>query len=377
MSIFLCLIRAGHFLTRCVHVKGRLLQIIVNLVTNAIKFTQDSPTRLITVHISAHEDQPKFDESLGFDFVPPRNTVIDMTKDLGWDSGSFVYLQFQVQDTGCGLSPQQKAVLFEKFAQASPRSHVQYGGSGLGLFISRQLAELHGGQIGCASEAGIGSTFGFYLKCRRIMPQQIALAKNTRRHSYDLEQKLPFCELVTAAASKIDQKPALPQPVENSNDVKEPQERKACQTPKTLQDSAKETCLHVLVVEDNLVNQRVLCKQLTKAGCIVSTADNGVWALKHLEKTKFCRANGIPLTIILMDCEMPEMDGLTCCRKMREMERSGALTKHVPIVAVTANIRGGQIETAKEAGMDEVIGKPFRIPDLLAQMQGLLERLGG
>jgi len=221
------------------------------------------------------------------------------------------------------------------------------------------------------------------------MPQQIALPNNTRRCSYGLEQSLTSHESVAAAASKIDQKPvkvALPQPIEDFNDLKKTQERKLCQITKNLHDSidskdsndsAKEACLHVLIVEDNLVNQKVLCKQLTKASCIVSTADNGVWALKHLEKTKFRSANGIPLTIILMDCEMPEMDGLTCCRKIREMERSGDLTKHVFIIAVTANIRGGQIDTAKEAGIDEIVRKPFRIPDLLVQMRGLLERLGG
>lgn len=321
--------------------------------------------------------------------MPPRNTVTDMTSGEGWGSGSPVYLQFQVQDTGCGLSPQQKVLLFEKFAQATPRTHVQYGGSGLGLFISRQLAELHGGQIGCSSEAGVGSTFGFYLKCKRIMPQQFALPSNTRRRSYEPEKNLSFRESVAAAACKIDEEPVkmtLPQPVEEPKDLKELQKSKVPQCSKDTKnleepqpsgDSTKDSSLHVLVVEDNLVNQRVLCKQLTKAGCIVNTADNGVWALQHLEKTKFRSADGIPLTIILMDCEMPEMDGLTCCRKIREMQQNGELTRHVPIIAVTANIRGGQIDEAKEAGMDEIIGKPFRIPDLLAKMKGLLERLEG
>ncbi|CAA9961490.1 Aerobic respiration control sensor protein arcB [Pyrenophora teres f. maculata] len=366
---------------------GRLLQIIVNLITNALKFTQDSPNRLITVQVSAHEDQPKPDTSRGFDFVPPRNNMTDMTSGECWGSGSLVYLQFQVQDTGCGLSSQQKTMLFEKFAQASPRSHVQYGGSGLGLFISRQLAELHGGQIGCSSEAGVGSTFGFYLECKRIIPQRPTLPR--RRNSYEPEKNLTFCESIAAAASKIDEKlvnVALTQRIEDSKELQELQEPKATpspQAPKNLEvprspkDPPNEACLHVLVVEDNLVNQKVLCKQLTKAGCNVSTADNGVWALKHLEKTNLrVDTNGIPLSIILIDCEMPEMDGLTCCRKIREMEQNGKLTKHVPVIAVTANIRGGQIDTAKEAGMDEVIGKPFRIPDLLAKMKGLLERLG-
>jgi hypothetical protein len=113
----------------------------------------------------------------GFEFVPQRTTVADFGNGDGWGSGSQIYLRFQVQDTGCGLTPEQKQMLFEKFAQASPRTHGKYGGSGLGLFISRQLAELHGGQIGCSSEAGVGSTFGFYLKCKRMIPQKRTLSE--------------------------------------------------------------------------------------------------------------------------------------------------------------------------------------------------------
>jgi CheY-like chemotaxis protein len=142
-------------------------------------------------------------------------------------------------------------------------------------------------------------------------------------------------------------------------------------------EDAKDDRLHVLVVEGNLVNQKVLVKQLTKAGCVTSTADNGIWALKHLAKTRFCVTDGIPLNIVLMDCEMPEMDGLTCCRKIREMEQREEVMMHVPIIAVTANIRGGQMDDAKDAGMDDVVGKPFRIPDLLTKMRELLKKLEG
>jgi CheY-like chemotaxis protein len=137
--------------------------------------------------------------------------------------------------------------------------------------------------------------------------------------------------------------------------------------------------LHVLIVEDNLVNQRVLSKQLTKAGCIVSTADNGLLALDHLATTTSHASpttdKPIPLSIILMDLEMPEMDGLTCCKRIREMEKSGELTKHVPIIAVTANVRGEQIATAKASGMDDVVSKPFRIADLLDKVKKVLARL--
>jgi CheY-like chemotaxis protein len=159
----------------------------------------------------------------------------------------------------------------------------------------------------------------------------------------------------------------------NSTDAKVTTTQDA--TKEDVKPEPKDDRMHVLVVEDNMVNQRVLFKQLVKAGCVVHTADNGLLALRHLEKTQFRAADGIPLSIILIDCEMPEMDGLTCCRKIRDMERSGVVSEHVPIIAVTANIRGAQLDEAKESGMDDVVGKPFRIPDLLGKMKGLLERL--
>ncbi|CAN9249504.1 unnamed protein product [Alternaria alternata] len=347
---------------------GRLLQIIVNLITNAIKFTMESQIRSITVHISAHAEWPDFDIPEGFTFVPPRHIVTEFGSGEGWGSGSFVYLQFQVQDTGCGLSPQQMSLLFEKFAQASPRTHMRYGGSGLGLFISRQLAELHGGQIGVSSKAGVGSTFGFYLKCKRMIAQKPTLSRDTFKHALEIEHAVTAREIKKATISLISAATAAGKDG-YSVDMDIPQ------SINEKMDEAKDDQLHVLVVEDNLVNQKVLVKQLMKAGCVTSTADNGVWALKHLVKTRFCVTDGIPLDIILIDCEMPEMDGLTCCRKIRQMEQRKEVSKHIPIIAVTANIRGGQIDNARDAGMDDVVGKPFRIPDLLAKMRELLKKI--
>jgi CheY-like chemotaxis protein len=183
--------------------------------------------------------------------------------------------------------------------------------------------------------------------------------RNTPEHFLASDHAVSFRELAAAAAGVNDTQleADIARSIENDR------------------DDNKDDQLHVLVVEDNIINQKVLSKQLTKAGCVVSTADNGVHALEHLAKTSFCVTDGVLLSIILIDCEMPEMDGLTCCRKIREMEQRGKITKHVPVIAVTANIRGGQIDKAKESGMDDVIGKPFRVPDLLAKMQGLLKRL--
>lgn len=112
--------------------------------------------------------------------------------------------------------------------------------------------------------------------------------------------------------------------------------------------------LRILIVEDNLVNQRVLQKQLINLGFMTEVANHGGEALDILKTSKFWTGrekDGVDLAVILMDLEMPIMDGLTCARKIREFEVDGTIVSHVPIIAVTANARLEQIETALTAGM--------------------------
>lgn len=111
--------------------------------------------------------------------------------------------------------------------------------------------------------------------------------------------------------------------------------------------------LQILLVEDNLVNQKVLSKQLTKAGCVVHITNHGVEALECLENSRLWKDNpeGYALDIVLMDLEMPVMDGLTCARRIRELQTEGTLMAHVPLIAVTANARKEQIATSIAAGM--------------------------
>jgi CheY-like chemotaxis protein len=129
---------------------------------------------------------------------------------------------------------------------------------------------------------------------------------------------------------------------------------------------------HVLIVEDNLVNQKVLAKQLRTIGYAVHVANHGQEALNFLEKSRFWHdkaETGIPLDVILMDLEMPVMNGLTAVKNIRTLQMEGKVLGHVPTLCLTANARSAQIDTAREAGMDSVVTKPFRIPDLVPEIE--------
>ncbi|KAF6234915.1 hypothetical protein HO173_006845 [Letharia columbiana] len=333
---------------------SRLLQVLINLTTNAIKFTTTQEKRIINVTLAASLERPSKDGSI-VSYFPPRSKKKDVTKSPDWGTGEKVYLHFAVQDTGRGLTDDEKKLLFIRFSQASPRTHVQYGGSGLGLFISRELVELQGGEIGVASRAGEGSTFAFYIKARRS----------------------------TAPKDDVDQfpgagapKPSTVKPVMPTSLNGVAQSSQTSQTSLSQKLVPKGT-LKILIVEDNLVNQKVLSKQLRNMGCIVHVANHGGECLERLKESTFWKGNerdGLEINVILMDQEMPVMDGLTCTKEIRKLEEKGDVVGHVPIIAVTANARSEQIDAAMDVGMDDVVSKPFRIVDLIPKVEGLTEK---
>ncbi|PNS19398.1 Hybrid signal transduction histidine kinase K [Sphaceloma murrayae] len=335
--------------------QGRFLQVIINLMTNAIKFTQQSNTRKITIDLAASPTVPKGRSHNAIEFVEPhpqreghqrRNPLFGSD---GQHDHEKLYLQVTVKDTGCGLTKEELRNLFQRFSQASPRTYKTYGGSGLGLFISRKLTELHGGQIGVYSESGVGSEFCFYIQVARTDPSISTEDRPARKpSSASWRDKLNFGPVAPSARAEAEAR---------------------------FRVWSKE--VHILLVEDNAVNQRVMTQQLRKLGCgSITVADNGVHALEHLSpkipaKPGDGTASPIP-SLILMDVEMPLMDGLTASRHIRQLQKEGKLTQRLPIIGVTANARIDQISACLEAGMDRVVTKPFRILDLMQEIEAVL-----
>lgn len=228
------------------------------------------------------------------------------------ESGETVVLQWSVRDTGIGLTPEQQAQLFKAYAQAEVSTARRFGGTGLGLMICRQLVELMGGTISVVSLYGEGSTFSY---TTNLLP---AIHRETDASSLGTEQSVPGEQ----------------------------------RGPK-----------RVLVADDNEINQVVVCKFLQKLGCQVEVARTGREAVEAISRTTY--------DIVLMDCEMPEMDGYEATRAIR-LREEGALN-HLPIIALTGHASDEDAQKCREAGMDKVVTKPLTLPALRA---GLAELLG-
>lgn len=334
---------------------SRLKQVLINLLTNALKFTKNGPKRNVSITMSASKSRPDA-RSSSVQFIP---RAVEQAwqgdgPSLPVPEENRVYLMFEVKDTGQGLTEEEKSSLFQRFVQANSKTHVKYGGSGLGLFISRRLTEMQNGAIGVASSPGQGSTFAFYIE--------------TQVPSEEASQE------ARSAAEAVGHILKAPSGTFGKGTSKGP-----FTMPKPTKILLGPQIEGVLLVEDNLINQQITRRDLITSGCAVEVANHGVEALEKLEKTN--RSSGqFPLSLILMDIEMPIQDGLTCTRKIRELEKSGHLKgPRIPIIAVSANARMEQIMEAKGAGCDDVLVKPFRIPELIEKMMTvtkLAERVG-
>jgi PAS domain S-box-containing protein len=257
----------------------RLRQILTNLVSNAVKFTDSGGVIVRAGTVALGRPEPA-------------------------DKG--VALHVEVVDTGIGIPEAAQGAIFEVFRQADASTTRRFGGTGLGLAITRQLVAMMGGEIGVHSAPGSGSSFWF---------------------------RIP-----------------LAQPVGHDARTK----NRAGSTAGAPPGGAR-----VLVVEDNMVNQRILIKSLERVGYRVDVAATGTEALAALEAHRF--------HLVLMDCQMPEMDGYEATRQIRQREAGG---RHTPVVAITASAMASDRDRCLAAGMDDFIAKPISPAELLEKVAG-------
>jgi PAS domain S-box-containing protein len=271
---------------------GRLRQVLLNLVGNAVKFTEQGEVALEVAVVA--------------------------------ESATHITLRFAVRDTGIGLSSAVQALLFQPFTQADGSTTRKYGGTGLGLAISKRLVELMDGTIGVESVEGVGSTFWFTAALQRLA----APAEQTGPREAPVDGAH---EPTTSTASHADgPRPAEGIAAPRSND-------------------GAETAPIILVAEDNPVNQKLALLQLKALGYRTAAVANGREAVTAVATGKYAA--------VLMDCQMPELDGFAATAEIRAAEAQSS-TRRVPIIAMTANAMSGDREVCLQAGMDDYLPKP-------------------
>ncbi len=349
--------------------QGRLRQVLFNLIGNAVKFTE-------TGEVFAR---------FAFEELGP----------------SGIRLHFNVRDTGVGIPDDVKANLFQPFTQADMATTRRYGGSGLGLAISRQLIERMGGHVGLESRFGQGSQFWFNVPLERAAAPELqpaaefageaVLVLETHMTARDIVCEMlsgwglkPLFEIARSrecAVALADHRrmpevpPVLPlvvlaergATIERGGAVRavlnKPVRRDALRSAveQVLLGSLREVSpipvsrpptdrARILIAEDNLVNQKVAVRLVQKLGFAADVAANGLEALAALDHSAY--------DLILMDCQMPEMDGFETTRRIR------LAGERLPIIAMTANAMKGDREMCLEAGMDDYLTKPIDLSAL-------------
>jgi signal transduction histidine kinase len=295
---------------------GRLRQIVVNLVGNAIKFTERGE-----ISVEFRQDG----------LAVPQEA---MTNDPGQE---FMVLHASVRDTGIGIPPDKQRLIFEPFTQVDGSMTRNNGGTGLGLAITRQLVQLMGGQLWVESTPGQGSTFHFTVKFGRLSGLHARALPIMVTEGQDL--------FVLSGDNTLDDvRTNMADPVQDEGGT-------------SLAHS-----LRIIVAEDNPVNQRLVVRLLEKQDHTVVVAGTGREVLAILTQQ--------PVDLILMDVQMPEMDGLEATTIIRDQEyrRGGAL----PIIALTAHAMDGDRERCLAAGMDAYISKPIKSAELFTTIAQVL-----
>ena len=287
----------------------RLLQVLTNLVGNAIKFTAEGDVAIRVSRVA--------------------------TDDTRW------VLRFEITDTGIGIPAAQQKLIFDAFTQADSSMTRRYGGTGLGLSIARELVRMMGGEIGVESTVGRGSTFWF---TARLDPSH---------------------QPVTAPAAPP---PAVSQ-AEPRAETSNLSENFVPAASRDFQDALRRAgrdSVRIMLVEDNAANMRVTRALLETLGCEVVPARNG------LEAVALYRDDRVDL--ILMDCQMPEMDGYEATRAIRQIEALDG--RSTPIVALTAHAMEGSRETSLASGMNDQLTKPLTMAALVRMLLAWLVPTG-
>ena len=352
----------------------RLKQIISNLVSNAVKFTESGSVR-VEVEVVRGADKPG------------------------------LVLRFTVTDTGIGMDEEALDGLFDRFKQADSSISRRYGGTGLGLAISRSLAELMGGSLWAQSEAGVGTSMIFEIDASVPAGSRERLGEQTDRRiayvgeDHDMARMLAlwaershigFEHLLSKDAERLPRTVhaiIADEPVGDQNQ----KNRTLCfgselHYPPTLTELATRlfpdlapvsaprpadaednplTGTAVLVAEDNATNRLLVGKMLTRWGASVTFAENGEEALERLE------ASDTRFDLVLMDCEMPIMDGYAAAQAIRAKEENASpgLAVRLPIIALTAHALPEYRQRAADAGMTQYVTKPIDRGELLAAIQ--------